>query len=82
MKLHSDQIRDFVPDSYRVLGTDGFGRSDSREKLRQHFEVDSRFIVLAALTELKDKGIVGNAEIKSWMKNKGLDAGKPNPLNQ
>ena len=82
MKLHADQIREFVPASYRVLGTDGFGRSDSREKLRQHFEVDSRFIVLAALTELKDKGIVGDAEIKSWMKSKGLDAGKPNPLDQ
>ena len=82
MKLHADQIREFVPDDYRVLGTDGFGRSDSREKLRQFFEVDSRFIVLAALTELKDKGILGNAEIKSWMKNKGLDAGKPNPLDQ
>ncbi len=82
MKLHSDQIRDFVPDRYRVLGTDGFGRSDSRESLRQFFEVDSRFIVLAALTELRDKGIVGNTEINSWMKNKGLDAGKPNPLDQ
>ena len=82
MKLHADQIREFVPASYRVLGTDGFGRSDSREKLRQHFEVDSRFVVLAALTELKDKGIVGDAEIKSWMKSKGLDAGKPNPLDQ
>ena len=82
MKLHADQIREFVPASYRVLGTDGFGRSDSREKLRQHFEVDSRFVVLAALTELKDRGIVGDAEIKSWMKSKGLDAGKPNPLDQ
>ena len=82
MKLHSDQIRAFVPDSYRVLGTDGFGRSDSREKLRQHFEVDSRFIVLAALTELKDKGIINQGEINSWMKSKGLDAGKPNPLDQ
>ncbi len=82
MKLHSDQIRDFVPDSYRVLGTDGFGRSDSRESLRQFFEVDSRFIVLAALTELRDKGVVGNTEITAWMKSKGLDAGKPNPLNQ
>ncbi len=82
MKLHSDQIRDFVPDSYRVLGADGFGRSDSRERLRRFFEVDSCFIVLAALTELKDRGVVGNAEIKSWMKGRGLDSGKPNPLDQ
>ena len=82
MKLHADQIREFVPDSYRALGTDGFGRSDSREKLRRHFEVDSRFIVLAALTELRDKGVAGDAEIKSWMKHQGLDADKPNPLAQ
>ena len=81
MKLHSDQIREFVPDSFRVLGTDGFGRSDSREKLRGHFEVDHRFIVLAALTELRDKDIVGNAEIKSWMKSAGIDPAKPNPLD-
>ncbi len=82
MKLHGDQIREFVPDSYRVLGTDGFGRSDSREKLREFFEVDSRFIVLAALTELRDRGAVKNAAVKAWMKSKGLDSAKPNPLDQ
>ena len=82
MKLHSDQIREFVPASFRVLGTDGFGRSDSREKLRRFFEVDSGFIVLAALTELKDKGVVGDAEIKSWIKSAGIDSGKSNPLYQ
>ncbi len=82
MKLHADQIRDFVPDSYRVLGTDGFGRSDSREKLRHHFEVDRRFIVLAALAELKDRHVLGKGDIKSWMRRSGLDAEKPNPLRQ
>ena len=82
MKLHSDQIRQFVPDSYRVLGTDGFGRSDSREKLRGHFEVDHNFIVLAALTELRGKGVVGQAEIGKWMKSAGIDPEKPNPLDQ
>lgn len=53
MKLYSDQIREFVPDSFRVLGTDGFGRSDSREQLRHFFDVDAKFTVLAALSELK-----------------------------
>ena len=81
MKLHSDQIREFVPDRFRVLGTDGFGRSDSREKLREHFEVDHAWIVLAALTELRDKGIVNNTEIRKWMKNAGIDPDKPNPLD-
>ena len=81
MKLHSDQIREFVPDSFRVLGTDGFGRSDSREKLREHFEVDHAWIVLAALTELRDKDIVDNAEIRKWMKGAGIDPDKPNPLD-
>ncbi len=45
MMSYSDQIREFVPDTYKVLGTDGFGRSDSREKLRHFFEVDAKFIV-------------------------------------
>ena len=81
MKLHSDQIREFVPDRFRVLGTDGFGRSDSREKLREHFEVDHAWIVLAALTELRDKDIVDNAEIRKWMKKAGIDPDKPNPLD-
>ena len=52
VKLYAEQIRSLVPASYRVLGTDGFGRSDTREKLREYFEVDHRYIVLAALYEL------------------------------
>ncbi len=58
VKLYAEQIRSLVPGSYRVLGTDGFGRSDTREKLREYFEVDHRYIVLAALYELaQDKKI-------------------------
>ncbi|CAL4320083.1 pyruvate dehydrogenase (acetyl-transferring), homodimeric type [Buchnera aphidicola] len=70
MKLFADQVRNYIPSiSYRVLGTDGFGRSDSREKLRCHFEIDVFYIVIAALTELVkcnflDKKIVSEAMLK------------------
>lgn len=82
MKAHSDQVREFVPETFRVLGTDGFGRSDSREQLRHFFEVDCKFIVLAALTELKDAGVVTAKQITDHMKSSGIDQGKPNPLAQ
>ncbi len=82
MKAHSDQIREFVPDTYRVLGTDGFGRSDSREKLRHFFEVDCKFIVLAALTELKDLAVISEKQITGHMKSSGISQEKPNPLAQ
>ena len=82
MKAYSDQIREFVPDSYRVLGTDGFGRSDSRERLRHFFEVDSKFVVLAALTDLKKLGLVDPKAILAHMKKTGIKRAKANPLHQ
>ena len=82
MKVYSDQIREYVPDSYRVLGTDGFGRSDSREQLRHFFEVDSKFIVLAALTELKDVKVLTAKAITDYMKKSGIDKNKVSPLTQ
>lgn len=82
MKVYSDQVREFVPDSYRVLGTDGFGRSDSREKLRHFFEVDSKFIVLAALTELKSRNLLDAKAITDYMKSSGISQEKANPLLQ
>ncbi|NKB34202.1 MAG: pyruvate dehydrogenase (acetyl-transferring), homodimeric type [Pseudomonadales bacterium] len=82
MKAYSDQIREFVPDTYRVLGTDGFGRSDSREQLRHFFEVDSKFVVLAALTELKELGLIDSKAILAHMKATGIKQDKVNPLNQ
>ena len=82
MKAHSDQVREFVPETFRVLGTDGFGRSDSREQLRHFFEVDCKFIVLAALTELKEVGVVTAKQITDHMKASGIDQNKPNPLAQ
>tara|TARA_B100001057_G_scaffold136799_1_gene136424 strand:+ start:81 stop:743 length:663 start_codon:yes stop_codon:yes gene_type:complete len=81
MKLYSDQIREFVPDSYRVLGTDGFGRSDSREQLRHFFEVDAKFIVLAALSELKALNLVTGKQLTDFMKANGIDQSKPNPVS-
>ena len=80
MKTYADQIREFVPDSYRVLGTDGFGRSDTRENLRRFFEVDRNFIVLAALTELKEKNVVRAEVVAKAMKTMGIDPEKGNPL--
>ena len=82
MKAYADQIREFVPDSYRVLGTDGFGRSDSREQLRHFFEVDSKFVVLAALTELKSRKLISSKAITDHMKKTGIDKAKVNPLAQ
>ena len=80
MKVHADQIREFVPDSYRVLGTDGFGRSDTRENLRHFFEVNRHFVVLAALTELKTRGVVTGEAIAKAMKAMGINQDKADPL--
>ncbi|PCJ24460.1 MAG: pyruvate dehydrogenase (acetyl-transferring), homodimeric type [SAR86 cluster bacterium] len=82
MKAYSDQIREYVPDTFRVLGTDGFGRSDSREKLRHFFEVDSKFIVLAALTELKELDLIKGKAIVDYMKKIGIKQDKKNPVAQ
>ncbi len=80
MKIYADQIREFVPGSYRVLGTDGYGRSDTRKNLRRFFEVDRNFIVLAALTELKEKNVVSAEAVAKAMKTMGIDPEKGNPV--
>ena len=82
MKIHSDQIREFVPDGFRVLGTDGFGRSDSREQLRHFFEVDMKFIAAAALFELKSEGIIDGKTLMAHYKKLGIDKDKANPSYQ
>ncbi len=82
MKIHSDQIREFVPDVYRVLGTDGFGRSDSREQLRHFFEVDMKFIAATALFELKSEGIIDSKTLMAHYKKLGIDKDKANPSYQ
>ncbi|MEZ5524644.1 MAG: pyruvate dehydrogenase (acetyl-transferring), homodimeric type [Pseudomonadales bacterium] len=81
MKNYADQIRAWVPASYRVLGTDGFGRSDSRRKLRHFFEVDRYFVALAALKSLQDEGLVDAALVSQAMQRFNIDPDKPNPLN-
>ena len=82
MRMVPDQIRQWMPGRYVTLGTDGFGRSDGRAALRGHFEVDRRFIVLAALKALADEGSIDRADGDACaMKKLGIDPAKANPLN-
>ena len=80
MKIYADQIREFVPGVYRVLGTDGFGRSDTRQKLRHFFEVDRFFIVIAALKALADAGKVSAQTVTEAMEKLDIDPEKTNPM--
>jgi len=80
MKNYADQIRAWVPGSYRVLGTDGFGRSDSRQKLRHFFEVDRYFVAIAALKSLQDTGDISADIVAGAIQRFGIDPEKPNPL--
>ena len=81
MKNYADQVRAFMPsESYKVLGTDGFGRSDSRENLRRHFEVNAGYVVVAALTELEKLGKVDKSVISEAIKKFDIDTEKTNPL--
>ena len=80
VKLFADQIRAYVPKSYTVLGTDGFGRSDSREALRKHFEVDRYFITVAVLNALVGEDVISVKTVKAAIKKYGIDTEKNNPL--
>ncbi len=82
MKSYAEQIRPFLPKSrtYKVLGTDGFGRSDFRGKLREHFEVDRHYIVVAALKGLSEDGLVPITRVTQAIKQYGINADKINPL--
>jgi pyruvate dehydrogenase E1 component len=80
IRQFADQVRPFVPRSYTVLGTDGFGRSDTREKLRHFFEVDRNWIVLAALRALAEEGQIDKARVAEAIAKYGLDPNKPNPV--
>ncbi len=75
-----DQIRQWVPGGYHVLGTDGYGRSDSRAALRDFFEVDRRYVVVAALKALADEGMLDMATVSAAIGRFGIDADKPNPV--
>ncbi|MBQ7626350.1 MAG: pyruvate dehydrogenase (acetyl-transferring), homodimeric type [Rhodocyclaceae bacterium] len=80
VRLFAEQIRPFVPGRYVTLGTDGFGRSDTRAQLRHFFEVDRHWITLAALRALADEGRIDRSRVADAMKKYGMDADKPNPL--
>jgi pyruvate dehydrogenase E1 component len=80
MKTVADQIRQWIPGRYIVLGTDGFGRSDSRKALREHFEVSRHWIAVAALKALADDGRIERATVTQAINKFGLDPAKPDPL--
>ena len=79
MKAFADQVRAFLPKRYRVLGTDGFGRSDYRVKLRAFFEVNRYYVTVAALKALADEGTVPAAKVEEAIKKYGIDPEKPAP---
>jgi pyruvate dehydrogenase E1 component len=80
MKTVPDQIRQWVPGRYVVLGTDGYGRSDSRAALRGFFEVDRHYVAIAALKALADDGKIDVATVAKAIEEFGIDPSKPNPL--
>jgi pyruvate dehydrogenase E1 component len=80
VRAFPDQIRAFVPRRYRVLGTDGFGRSDYRRTLRSFFEVDRHWVTLAALGALAAEGAVPAQAPAEAIARYGIDPDKPNPV--
>ncbi|RSZ57682.1 pyruvate dehydrogenase (acetyl-transferring), homodimeric type [Massilia atriviolacea] len=84
MRLFAEQIRAFMPKgrTYKVLGTDGFGRSDSRVKLREFFEVNRYYIVVAALKSLADEGVIATSVVADAIAKYGINPDKPNPVTQ
>jgi pyruvate dehydrogenase E1 component len=81
IKTFAEQIRPFIPKgrTYKVLGTDGFGRSDTRERLRDFFEVDRHWVAVAALKALADQGDIKPAVVAAAIKKYGINPNKPNP---
>jgi len=79
VRAFAEQIRAFVPRRYHVLGTDGFGRSDTREKLRRFFEVDRFHVTIAALKALADEGALPAAKVDEAIQKYGVDANHPAP---
>jgi pyruvate dehydrogenase E1 component len=82
MKAYAEQIRPFIPKgrTYKVLGTDGFGRSDFRSKLREHVEINRRYIVVAALKALSEDGALPAAKVAEAIQKYGIKVDKINPL--
>jgi pyruvate dehydrogenase E1 component len=82
MKAYAEQIRNYIPKgrTFKVLGTDGFGRSDFRSKLREHFEINRHYIVVASLKALSEEGTVPVAKVAEAIQKYGIQADKVNPL--
>ncbi|PPK53578.1 pyruvate dehydrogenase (acetyl-transferring), homodimeric type [Marinobacter persicus] len=80
IKLHSEQLRAFIPKTYMTLGTDGFGRSDTRQKLRNFFEVDRYYVTVTALAALAKDGDIKQETVLEAMRKYGIDRNKPNPV--
>jgi pyruvate dehydrogenase E1 component len=76
-----DQIRQWVPGRYRTLGTDGYGRSDSRRALRRFFEVDRHYVAVAALRELAEEGTLKPSVVAEAIAKYGIDADAPLPTS-
>jgi pyruvate dehydrogenase E1 component len=84
MRMFAEQIRGYMPKgrTYKVLGTDGFGRSDSRVKLREFFEVNRHYIAVAALKSLAEDGELSPSVVQQAIEKYGINPNKPNPVTQ
>ena len=80
MKIVSDQIQRWVPGNFYSLGTDGYGRSDARKALREHFEVDRRFIAVTALNALTEDGALDKKTVAEAIEKYGIDPDRPDPV--
>jgi pyruvate dehydrogenase E1 component len=79
IRTYADQIRQWVPERYRVLGTDGYGRSDFRRALRRFFEIDRHYVTVAALKELADEGAIDAARVQEAIERYEIDSELPMP---
>ncbi len=80
IKLHADSLRPYVSRQFVALGTDGYGRSDTRVALREHFEVNAKYIVIATLRALQEEGKISDSVVKSAFEKFEIEAEKPNPV--
>lgn len=80
MKIVPDQVQRWIPGHYITLGTDGFGRSDSRKALREHFEVDRRYIVITTLKAMADEGTIDRTTVAQAIEKYGIDPDRPDPV--
>ena len=79
IKSHAESVRGYFDAPYRVLGTDGFGRSDTRAELRRHFEVDEYFVTLGALKELANRQVISDRDVENALRDFDIDPNKPEP---